>query len=125
MLQNPYLAILAMMAVAAVFAGAFIGISFILKPQKPDLAHQSAYECGIVKTLDSAHERFSVKFFLVAMLFILFDIEGVFLFPWAVLFKEFVAAGQGLFFLAEGLAFVGILAIGLAYVWKRGALDWK
>lgn len=125
LLDAPYLPMLVMMAIAAVFAAGFLGLSAILKPKKDDISDQSMYECGIVKTLQGPHERFSVKFFLVAMLFILFDIEAVFLFPWALVFRDFIAEGQGLFILTEGLVFVGILAIGLAYVWKKGALDWR
>lgn len=126
MLYNePYLPIVVMMIIAALFSGAFLLISSLLQPKKADISDQSAYECGVVHTLQSARERFSVKFFLVAMLFILFDIEAVFMYPWAALFREFVENGHGLFMLSEGLVFVAVLGIGLAYIWKKGALDWK
>lgn len=114
-----------MMAIAACFSGGFILLSALLKPKKKDASEQTIYECGVSTPLQNARERFSVKFFLVAMLFILFDIEGVFLVPWAVLFKDFLRAGQGGLVLTEGLVFVTILGIGLGYVWKKGALNWR
>ena len=84
---------------------------------------KTPYECGS-RPFDAVDKhRFSVKFFLVAMLFILFDIEAAFLLPWAVTFKEF--AGQKLFVLGEMAVFLGILVAGYLYLWWRGALDWE
>jgi NADH-quinone oxidoreductase subunit A len=79
---------------------------------------ESTYECGVEPT-GSARRRFSVKFFLVAMLFVVFDIEGVLIFPWAVTFKKL-----GMFGFVEMIVFLGVLGVGLAYVWKKGALEW-
>jgi NADH-quinone oxidoreductase subunit A len=79
----------------------------------------SAYECGLPPA-DPAHKRFTVKFYLVAMLFILFDLETAFLYPWAVVYRSL-----GWFGFFEMLLFIGVLAIGFVYVWKKGALDWK
>lgn len=83
------------------------------------LMHDSPYECGIVPT-GNARQRFDVKFYLIAMLFILFDVEIVFLFPWAVLFRSLGGVG-----LAVMVEFLVILLVGYAYVWKKGALEWE
>lgn len=79
------------------------------------------YECGIAP-FESARKRFSIKFYLIGMLFILFDLEAAYLYPWAVTFREFSALKMFVFF--EMLLFIGILFIGFVYVWKRGGLDW-
>ena len=83
---------------------------------------RSPYECGMKPFDNIERHRFSIHFYLVAMLFILFDIEAAFLFPWAVTFRDFAA--DKLFVLGEMAVFLGILVIGFAYVWKRGALEW-
>ena len=95
--------------------------SYILGVKKPDPKKLAPYECGITPT-GTARERFSVKFYLVAMLFIVFDIETVFMIPWAVAFRG-IPALSGLL-LAEMLVFMLILAVGYIYIWKRGALQW-
>jgi NADH-quinone oxidoreductase subunit A len=82
-------------------------------------AKGAAYECGIIPMTD-ARNRFDVKFYLIAMLFILFDIEVVFMFPWAVLYRRL-----GVFGFVEMVVFIGILLVGLGYVWKKGALEWE
>lgn len=82
------------------------------------------YECG-VDPVGSPHSRFSIKFYMIAMLFILFDIEVVFLYPWAMLFKEFKLAGMGPLLFGEMVVFLAVLGLGLVYVWKRGALEWE
>ncbi len=84
---------------------------------------ESPYECGMKPYRRVEKHRFSVHFYLVAMLFILFDIEAAFLFPWAVTFRDFAA--DKLFVLGEMAVFLGILVVGFAYVWKRGALEWE
>jgi NADH-quinone oxidoreductase subunit A len=92
-------------------------------PWRPNKVKNSVYESGM-DPVGSAHERFSVKFYLIAMLFILFDIEVVFMYPWAVQFKE-LALSFGMFPLVEMAIFVGILLVGYVYVWKKGGLDWN
>lgn len=82
------------------------------------------YECGL-DPIGTPRERFSIKFYLVAMLFILFDIEIVFLYPWAKLFGSFKAAGMGPLIFGEMVVFLGVLGLGLVYVWRRGALEWE
>ena len=99
--------------------------SALLRPRRPTPAKVAPYECGIVPERIPKGERFPVKFYLVAMLFIVFDIETVFLFPWATIFREAGALGIGTgFLLVEMLVFILILAVGYVYVWKRGALEW-
>jgi NADH-quinone oxidoreductase subunit A len=95
-----------------------LGLANTLGPRRPNLAKMSPFECGSVP-VGSARDRFGVKFYVVALLFIVFDIEAVFLFPWAVLFTELGWAGY-----VEMLIFVATLVVGLAYVWKKGVLDW-
>ena len=98
--------------------------SRIIGMRKPTPEKAAPYECGM-NPVGTARERFSVKFYLVAMLFILFDIEVVFLYPWAQLFKEFKLAGLGSLIFGEMVIFLGVLGLGLVYVWKRGALEWE
>ena len=90
-----------------------------LGPKRPSLIKGEPFECGSEST-GSARERFAVKFYVVALLFIVFDVEAVFLYPWAVLFREL--SWPGFFSMA---IFVATLLLGLAYVWKKGALDWE
>jgi len=113
-----YLPIFILVIVAAGFALTLLLLSSVLGPRRPSKEKLSTYECGI-DPIGSARERFSVKFYLVAMLFIIFDIEIVFLYPWAV-----VLGNLKLFGLVEMVFFLGILLIGLLYVWKKGGLEW-
>jgi len=92
--------------------------SLILGMRKPTPEKLTPYECGM-QPVGTARERFSVKFYLVAMLFLLFDIEAVFLFPWAVVYR-----GLGLFGFFEMLLFIAAILAGYVYVWKKGALEW-
>ncbi|HTT18458.1 MAG TPA: NADH-quinone oxidoreductase subunit A [Candidatus Sulfotelmatobacter sp.] len=102
---------------------AIVLLSWLIGQRKPTRAKLSPYECGMTPVGDS-RERFSVKFYLVAMLFILFDVEAVFIYPWAVILRELKAIGQGLFGLLEMLVYIGIFLVGFFYVWKKGVLDW-
>jgi NADH-quinone oxidoreductase subunit A len=90
----------------------------VLGPRRPNKVKNQAYECGI-DPVGTARSRFSVKFYVIAMLFILFDIEAIFLYPWAVMFQQL-----RLFGLLEMLTFLGFLVMGYIYLWKRGALEW-
>jgi NADH-quinone oxidoreductase subunit A len=108
-----------LMLVIAVVAGiVFTNANRLIGPRRPSEEKLSTYESGM-EPVRTARERFSVKFYLVAMLFIVFDIEVVFLYPWAVLFRRL-----GLFGLIEMLVFIGILLVGYLYVLKKGALRW-
>ena len=152
-MNRPYLAFLFLFAFVAFNAVLLIGLSHLLAPRKPTVLKDAPYESGM-PPLGSAHERFSVKFYLVAMLFILFDIETVFLIPWGTIYfgpgggaaagggaggagaggmggaagipGALAAAGPSMgFLLVEMLVFMLILAVGYVYVWKRGALEWS
>src|SRR5512147_2201335 len=115
---HSYLPALTLFALAVAFAGATIVVSRLIGPHRPTREKNMPYECGI-EPIGSAQERFPVKFYLVAMLFIIFDIEAVFLYPWAVVFKELK-----LFGFMEMIVFIALLLVGYIYVWKRGALEW-
>lgn len=113
-----YLPILILVVLAAAFAVGSIVASAILGPRRPDPEKLSPYECGI-EPVGTARERFSVKFFLVAMLFIIFDMEIVFLYPWAVVFQQL-----RLFGLVAMGTFLLVLLVGYFYVWRKGGLEW-
>src|SRR5207237_1946106 len=121
-----YAPVLLMFIVAAGFAITFITISQLVGQRKRTRTKLMPYECG-KDPVGSARERFSVKFYLIAMIFILFDIEVIFLVPWAVVFKRLSAPEYGLssvvFF--EMIVFIALLAAGLIYVIKKGAFDWS
>jgi len=113
-----YLPLLIHFIVAGLLAGAIVLLSWIIGQRKPNRAKMSPYECGMTPIGD-ARERFSVKFYMVAMLFILFDVEAVFLYPWAVILKDLKMFGFW-----EMLVYVGIVLVGYVYIWKKGVLDW-
>ncbi len=114
-----YLPILVLIAFAMAFAIGSVVFSRLIGQKKPSAVKLAPYECGM-PLIGTARERISVKFYIVAMLFILFDIEAVFLYPWAVVFKKL-----GMFGLAEMGVFIAILLVGYVYVWKKGALEWE
>ena len=120
-----YLPILLMFVVAAGFAVTMVGLSQLVGQRKRTRTKLMPYECG-KDPVGSARERFSVKFYLIAMIFILFDIEVIFLIPWAVVFKEFMAEGgvYSLLIYVEMMLFVVLLLVGYVYVVKKGAFDW-
>jgi NADH-quinone oxidoreductase subunit A len=97
-------------------------VSGRLGPKRPNPAKSSVYECGIIPEVD-ARRRFSAKFYLVAILFVIFDVEIAFLIPWAVVFRDL--AGTGFAVLWQMLLFLGVLVAGLVYVIRRGALKWE
>lgn len=113
-----YLPLLLHFGIATAIAGAIVILSYFVGQHKPNRAKLSPYECG-VQPVGDARERFSVKFYMVAMLFILFDVEAVFLYPWAVVLRELKMFGFW-----EMIVYIGIFLIGLFYVWKKGVLDW-
>jgi NADH-quinone oxidoreductase subunit A len=114
-----YVAVLASLVVAAIVPVAFLLVQWVLGPRRPSRIKGEAFECGNPAS-GSAWRRFSVKFYLTAILFIVFDVEVVFLYPWAIEFRSL-----GLVGFVEMLVFVGVLALGLAYVWRKGALEWE
>jgi len=119
-----FLPVLLVLAVAMVFAAVFLGLSFWLGPRRSDALKESSYECGI-PVRGTIQIRFFVRFFLVALFFLLFDLETVFLYPWVILYKGLLASGHGLFALAEMGTFVLVLVVGFIYIWKKGGLEWQ
>jgi len=119
-----YIPILMQAIIAAGFAGVTLLISVLLgRSSKRNKMKDSAYECGMLP-LGDAQPRFSVKFYIVAMLFVLFDIEVVFLYPWAIVYKDYlVAYGHDIFWSMMG--FVSILLVAFLYAWRKRALDWS
>jgi NADH-quinone oxidoreductase subunit A len=115
-----YFPILILGGVAVGFAAFTLVVSHILGRPRPSAAKSAVYECGVPASGRSDNERYPVKFYLVCMLFILFDVDAAFLYPWALIFKEYL----GLFGLIEMLVFMGLLGGGFVYAWKSGALDW-
>ena len=114
-----YLSIILFLIIALGLSVAFIVINFILSPKKPDPEKLSAYECGFEPFNDSRME-FDVRFYLVAILFIIFDLEIAFLFPWAISLGSI-----GLLGFCSMMIFLFILTVGFIYEWKKGALDWE
>jgi NADH-quinone oxidoreductase subunit A len=114
-----YLAILIYIAIAIVFALFAIAASALLGQRKPTALKRAPYECGMT-TFDTSFRRIPIKYYIIAMLFLLFDIEVVFLYPWAVVFKEFKV-----FAFVSMAVFIGILLIAYIYIWKKGALEWE
>ncbi len=105
--------------IAMAVAGGMLGASYLLGKKVRDRIKDTPYECGITP-VGNARERFSVKFYLVAMLFIVFDIEAIFLYPWAVVYRELRMFG-----FLEMLVFIVLILSGFFYIWKKGALDWS
>ena len=114
-----YLPILIFIGLAAVLGGALIVVPLIIAPSKPDPEKLSAYECGF-PAFGDARMKFDVRFYLVAILFIIFDLEVAFLFPWAISLKQI-----GVFGFLSMLGFLGVLTVGFIYEWCKGALDWE
>ena len=115
-----YLPIVVMGVVAVVFAVASMAASRLVRPHRPNPVKLSAYECGNDPVRLPRGERFSVKFYVVAMLFIIFDIETIFLFPWAVAFRQL-----GIFGLIEMGVFIALVFVAYVYIWRKGGLDWS
>ncbi|MGQ9671159.1 MAG: NADH-quinone oxidoreductase subunit A [Desulfosoma sp.] len=116
--MNPYIPVLMMLFLAAATAAGMIVATTYIGPKNKFAEKMEVFECG-ESPIVNPKQRFSVKFYLVALFFVIFDIETVFLYPWAVLFNDL-----GWFGFVEMMLFVFILAVGLAYIWRRGALEW-
>ena len=117
--SDPYFSVFLMLVIGVGMSVAFVFLSQALGPKRYDRVKYSVYECG-VDPITPASVRVSVKFYLVALLFILFDLESAFIYPWAVLFRQLGWFG----FLEMGI-FILILLAGLIYAWKKGALEWQ
>jgi NADH-quinone oxidoreductase subunit A len=118
-MMSSYLPILVIVLVSAFLAAVIIALSTILSKGKKTAVKIMPYECGM-DPIGDARRRFSVRFFLIGMLFIVFDIEVIFLYPWATIYDQLL-----LFGFIEMLVFVLVLFVGLVYVWKKGALKWE
>lgn len=114
-----YFPVLVFLAIAVALAVIMVGAPFLLARLKPDQEKLSPYECGF-EPFDDARGQFDVRFYLVAILFIIFDLEVAFLFPWAIALKDIGPAGFW-----SMMVFLGVLTIGFLYEWKKGALDWE
>jgi NADH-quinone oxidoreductase subunit A len=114
----PYFPVVMLFLAATGFALFNVVLSWLLGRPRPNAAKSAVYECG-VPSVAKLSERFPIKFYLVAMLFILFDVDAAFLYPWALVFKEL-----GLFGFVEMMIFMGLLGAGFAYAWKSGAFEW-
>ncbi len=118
-----YMSVLLFMIIVAVAGSTLLLLGILIRPNHPSAMKSIPYESG-VPPVGRARERYSVRFYIIAMLFVLFDIEAVFLYPWAINFDGFVRRGDGIFILVEMLLFIFIILLGYAYAWKKGALDW-
>ncbi len=114
-----YLPILIFIGLAVAIAAAAVVMSLVVAPQQPDAAKDSAYECGF-DPFEDARGRFDVRFYLVAILFIIFDLEVAFLFPWAVSLGDI-----GVFGFWSMMVFLAVLTVGFIYEWRKGALEWE
>lgn len=117
-----YVPILVIFVLASFIALGLLGLTHILGPKARSQVKLMPYESG-VDPVGEARLRFSVKYFIVALMFIIFDIEIIFLYPWAVVFKKFLSAGSFIFY--EMVVFLGILIFGYVFAWRKGALDWE
>jgi NADH-quinone oxidoreductase subunit A len=115
--QN-YVPIFIFIAVVAILIPLTLGIAKLVRPEKPEKVKLMPYECGVDPIGDS-RQRYTVRFYIVAILFVIFDVETIFLFPWAVLYKRLAWFG-----FVEMMIFLAILIVGYVWVWKKGALEW-
>ena len=123
-MQSAYIPVLIYAALVIAFPAVTLVLAKFLRPASTSFgAKLKPYECGIPPESD-ARGRYSVRFFIVAMLFVIFDVETMFLIPWAILYKGWVAAHQGLFALVSMVMFLGILLVGYLWLYKKGALEW-
>ena len=117
-MAESFLPVLLLMVVAAGIAGVILLLSYLLGPRLSTSRKLGTYESG-VPLIDASHKRLSIRYFVVAMVFILFDVEIAFIYPWAIVFRSGAAA-----LFVEMLVFLAVLAVGYAYLWRKGAFDW-
>jgi NADH-quinone oxidoreductase subunit A len=117
-MPQSFIPILILLAIAAIMAATILTLNHLVSLKLRTRQKLSTYESG-VPLIDASHKRISIQFFVIAMIFILFDVEIAFIFPWALVFRS---AGWPLF--VEMFAFLAVLAVGYAYIWKKGAFDW-
>lgn len=119
---DQYLPILVVMVLATIITGTIIGLTHILNPKLKNKIKQQVYESGLKPQMD-ARLRYPIRFYVVAMMFILFDVEIIFMYPWAVVYNDYLTAGSFIFW--EMFVFLVILFSGYIYLWKRGAFQWE
>ena len=122
-MQFQFANVLVFFGLSVLLVGAMLGLGSLLRPNNPERLKLTTYECGEPPT-GNAWVNFNIRFYLVALVFVIFDVEIAFVYPVAAVFKEWVQKGQGLFALAEISVFLGILFVGLVYVWVKGDLEW-
>ena len=115
--------VLVFIALAFVLCGLMLGLGLLLRPSNPSLGKLSTYECGEPPS-GPAWINFNIRFYLIALVFVIFDVELAFVYPVVAVFRDWIRDGRGGFALAEIVVFVGILAVGLVYVWVKGDLEW-
>lgn len=119
--MEAYIPVLILMGVGATIGGVVLLLTHLCGPKRPNKLKMNVYECG-VPPIGDTHRRVSVKFYLVAILFLLFDVESVFFYPWAVVYRKYL--GINGFILLEMFFFIAILLVGFYYIFKKGALEW-
>ena len=115
--------VLVFFGLAVLLVGGMLALGSLLRPQNPEASKLTTYECGEPPT-GNAWVNFNIRFYLVALIFVIFDVEVAFIYPVAAVFRDWVLKGQGWFALLEILVFLGILFVGLVYVWTKGDLEW-
>ena len=123
-MTHSFIPILLMMFFAVALAAGFLGLNWIVGRHQRNPSKLAPYESG-VPLLDTNRKRVNVRFYQIAMLFILFDIEAAFLYPWAVIYRDAARGPSGMFLFGEMLVFIALLGVGYVYVWKKKAFDWK
>ena len=122
-MQFDYANILVFLGLGAFLCALMMGLGALLRPANPELAKLTTYECGI-EVEGSSWINFNIRFYVVALVFVIFDVEVAFVYPVVTVFKQWVAEKHGLFALSEIVLFIAILVCGLVYVWRKGDLDW-
>ncbi len=123
-MTHTFLPVLIMLIIAVVIGGVILGLNWVLGRHQRNPSKLAPYESG-VPLLDQNRKRINVRFYQIAMLFILFDIEAAFLYPWAVIYRDVARGPSGMFLFGEMLLFIVLLAVGYVYVWKKKAFDWS
>ena len=122
-MTHTFLPVLIMLIIAVGIGGTILGLNWVIGKHQRNPSKLSPYESG-VPLLDQNRKRINVRFYQIAMLFILFDIEAAFLYPWAVIYRGIARGGSGTFLFSEMLVFIVLLGVGYVYVWKKKAFDW-
>jgi len=123
-MTHSFIPILLMLIFAVALAAGFLGLNWVVGRHQRNPSKLAPYESG-VPMLDTNRKRVNVRFYQIAMLFILFDIEAAFLYPWAVIYRDASHGGAGMFLFGEMIVFIALLAVGYVYVWKKKAFDWN